>query len=73
MAPSHWQLTTIAITSTLQLTPSVFPFNLHPMCLDHEDQLKSEELVMYNNLLVATATCRLSNIYMAFKPKILDE
>jgi hypothetical protein len=40
------------------------PFNLHPMPLDHEDQglqLKSEQLVMYDNLLAASAARRLSN------------
>jgi hypothetical protein len=40
------------------------PFNLHPMPLDHEGQglrLKSEQPVMYDNLLAASAARRLSN------------
>jgi hypothetical protein len=40
------------------------PFNLHPMPLDHEDQglrLKSQQPVMYDNLLAASAARRLSN------------
>jgi hypothetical protein len=39
---------------------------LHPMPLDHEDQglrLKSEQPVMYDNLLAASTARRLSNTF----------
>jgi hypothetical protein len=41
--------------------------------LDHEDQglrLKSEQPVMYDNLLAASAACRLSNTY--WRMSLLD-